>query len=70
MNKQILKGKWNQVKGEVQQEWGKLTNDDMDVIDGEYDKLVGRIQERYGRSREEAEREVDRYFDRRSRATT
>ena len=64
MNKDILKGKWNQFKGEVQQEWGKLTNDDMDIINGEYDKLVGRIQERYGRSREEAEREVGRYFER------
>lgn len=66
MNKQILKGKWNQFKGEVQKEWGKLTNDDVDMIDGEYDKLIGRIQERYGRSREEAQREVDRYFERHS----
>ena len=64
MNKDILRGKWNQLKGEIQSNWGKLTNDDLDVIDGEYDKLVGRIQERYGRSREEAEREVERYFDR------
>lgn len=64
MNKDILKGKWNQFKGEIQQEWGELTNDDMNIINGEYDKLVGRIQERYGRSRDEAEREVNRYFDR------
>jgi len=66
MNNDILKGKWNQFKGEVKKEWGKLTNDDMDMINGEYDKLVGRIQERYGRSREEARQEVDRYFERRS----
>jgi len=64
MNSDILKGKWNQFKGEVKKEWGKLTNDDVDMINGEYDKLVGRIQERYGRSREEAREEVDRYFER------
>jgi uncharacterized protein YjbJ (UPF0337 family) len=66
MNNDILKGKWNQFKGEVKKEWGKLTNDDVDMINGEYDKLVGRIQERYGRSREEARSEVDRYFERQS----
>ena len=64
MNNDILKGKWNQFKGEVKKEWGKLTNDDVDMINGEYDKLVGRIQERYGRSREEVREEVDRYFER------
>ncbi|MCB8985725.1 MAG: CsbD family protein [Ardenticatenaceae bacterium] len=64
MNDQTLKGQWKQLKGEVQKQWGKLTDDDMDVINGEYDKLVGRVQERYGRTREEAKREVDKYFDR------
>lgn len=64
MNKDILKGNWKQFRGEVQKQWGKLTNDDMDVINGEYDKLVGRVQERYGWERERAEREVSDYFDR------
>jgi len=64
MNEQTMKGQWNQLKGELRKQWGKLTDDDVDVINGEYDKLVGRIQERYGRSREEAKREVDDYFDR------
>jgi uncharacterized protein YjbJ (UPF0337 family) len=66
MNTDILKGNWKQFRGEVQKQWGKLTNDDLDVIEGEYDKLVGRIQERYGYDREQAEREVDEYFDRRT----
>ncbi|MCA9968625.1 MAG: CsbD family protein [Anaerolineales bacterium] len=65
MNKDTLKGNWRQFRGEIQKQWGKLTNDDMDVINGEYEKLLGRIQERYGYEREEARREVDRYFDRR-----
>ncbi|MFN2137941.1 MAG: CsbD family protein [Candidatus Promineifilaceae bacterium] len=64
MNTDILKGNWKQFRGEVQKQWGKLTNDDMDVIEGEYDKLVGRIQERYGYDREQAEHEVDAYLER------
>ena len=64
MNKDILKGNWKQFRGEVQKQWGKLTDDDLDVISGEYDKLVGRVQERYGWERERAEREVTDYFDR------
>jgi uncharacterized protein YjbJ (UPF0337 family) len=64
MNSDILKGNWKQFKGEIQKQWGKLTNDDLDVIQGEYDKLVGRVQERYGYEREEAQREVDEFFDR------
>ena len=62
MNEDILKGKWKQFKGEVKEQWGRLTNDDIDRINGEYDQLVGRVQERYGYSRAEAEREVDDYF--------
>jgi uncharacterized protein YjbJ (UPF0337 family) len=64
MNSDILKGNWKQFRGEIQKQWGKLTNDDLDVINGEYDKLVGSIQERYGWNRERAEREVTVYFDR------
>lgn len=48
MNSDILKGNWKQFRGEIQKQWGKLTNDDLDIINGEYDKLVGRVQERYG----------------------
>lgn len=64
MNSDILKGNWKQFRGEIQKQWGKLTDDDMDVINGEYDKLVGRMQERYGWDKEHAERELTDYFDR------
>ena len=64
MNSDILKGNWKQFRGEIQKQWGKLTNDDLDVINGEYDKLVGRMQERYGWSHEDAERHLTDYFDR------
>ncbi len=58
MNEDTLKGQWNQLKGAVREKWGKLTNDDIDVIQGRSEQLVGRIQERYGIARDEAEREV------------
>lgn len=64
MNSDILKGNWKQFRGEIQKQWGKLTNDDLDVIQGEYDKLVGRIQEKYGYEKDEAQQEVDEFFDR------
>lgn len=59
----ILEGKWKQLKGKVQQEWGDLTNDEVDQIQGKREELVGLIQEKYGRSRLEAEREVDRFVN-------
>ncbi len=61
MNKDVLKGQWNQMKGSIKKRWGKLTDDDMDRIEGERDRLVGKIQEKYGSSREQAEKEVDEF---------
>lgn len=64
MNSDILKGKWNQVKGNIKQQWGNLTDNDVAKIEGNYDEFVGVLQERYGYSRERAEREVDEYLNR------
>ena len=61
MNWDQLEGKWKQVKGSVKTRWGKLTDDDMDVIAGHKDQLVGRIQERYGIRKEQAEQQVDEW---------
>lgn len=58
MNWDLVKGKWKQAKGQCQQKWGQLTNDEMDVIDGERDQLIGKIQERYAIAKEEAEKQV------------
>ena len=58
MNEDTLKGQWTQLKGKAREKWGKLTNDDLDLIQGRAQQLVGRIQERYGIAREEAERQV------------
>ena len=59
-NKDVLKGKWKQLRGEAKKWWGELTDDDLDKIEGDREKLVGVIQERYGYAKDEAEREVDR----------
>lgn len=48
MNKDEAYGNWKQFKGKVKEQWGKLTDDDMTVIEGKRDQLVGKIQERYG----------------------
>lgn len=64
MNEDRMKGNWNQVKGKVKEQWGKLTDDDLDVIAGQRDQLYGRIQERHGIARDEAEKQV-KEFERR-----
>jgi len=62
MNADVLAGKWKQVQGEVKKQWGKLTDDDLMMVEGQKDKLVGLVQERYGYAREQAEREVDQFL--------
>jgi len=57
MDNNVFKGKWKQIKGEAKKQWGKLTDDDLDVIDGEKDILVGKLQERYGHTKDAAEEE-------------
>lgn len=58
MNNDKVQGNWKQFKGKVQEQWGKLTKDDLDVIEGRREQLLGRIQERHGVARDEAERQV------------
>ncbi|MDW5443586.1 CsbD family protein [Polaromonas sp. SM01] len=58
MNKDQVEGNWLQFKGKVKEQWGKLTDDDLDVIDGKREQLLGRIQERYGIAKDEAEKQV------------
>ena len=58
MNTDQLKGNWKQIVGKAKEKWGKLTDNDWQVVEGKRDQLVGRIQERYGIAREEAERQV------------
>jgi uncharacterized protein YjbJ (UPF0337 family) len=61
MNSDQMKGKWKQMKGSVKERWGKLTDDDIDVIDGQHDQLIGKIQERYGIAKDAAQKQVDEW---------
>ena len=61
MNWDRIEGNWKTMKGQVQQQWGKLTNDDLDVIAGQREELVGRVQNAYGLARDEAERQVSEW---------
>jgi uncharacterized protein YjbJ (UPF0337 family) len=65
MNEDRLSGNWKQFKGKVKEQWGKLTDDDLDVIDGKREQLLGRIQNRHGIAKDEAERQVES-FERRN----
>ncbi len=62
MNWDIVEGNWKQLKGSVKEQWGKLTDDDLDEAAGQRDKLAGKLQERYGWAKNDAERQVDDYF--------
>jgi len=62
MNWDRIEGNWKQFSGKAQQQWGKLTNDDLDVVEGRRDELVGKIQERYGIGKDEAEQQVDSWL--------
>ncbi len=64
MNWDQIEGQWKQFTGKVQAQWGKLTDDDIDVIAGNQQQLVGKIQERYGVAKEAAERQVDTWLAR------
>jgi uncharacterized protein YjbJ (UPF0337 family) len=59
MNEDIFKGKWKQLRGQIQQKWGELTNDDLDRIQGARTEFEGLLQERYGYTVERAKQEVD-----------
>ena len=62
MNKDTFKGQWQQLKGTLRKQWGKLTDDDVDQIQGNAEILAGKLQERYGRSREDAEKEMNSWL--------
>ena len=65
LNADVLKGKWQQLKGEARVQWGRLTDDDLDQIQGNAEKLAGKLQERYGYAQEQAKKEVDEFIRKR-----
>jgi uncharacterized protein YjbJ (UPF0337 family) len=63
MNTDILKGKWNQVKGTIRSRWAKLTDNDVMEIQGDTEKLLVKLQERYGYARDQAEQELQTFLN-------
>jgi uncharacterized protein YjbJ (UPF0337 family) len=61
MNWDTVKGDWKQFRGKVKEAWGKLTDDELDIVAGKRDQLVGAIQKGYGIARDEAERQVQQF---------
>ena len=59
-----VQGHWREYKGRVKERWGKLTDDDLEVIQGRRDRLVGVIQQKYGQAKEMVEREVSEWAGR------
>lgn len=62
MNEDTFKGQWMQLRGKIREQWGKLTDDDLDQIQGRSEQLIGKLQNRYGIARDEAERQFDAWM--------
>ena len=58
MNWERIEGSWKQLRGRVREQWGELTDDDIDVVNGRRDQLLGKLEERYGIAKDEAERQL------------
>ncbi len=63
MNSDTMKGKWKQMRGQIQQKWGDFTNDDLDRIEGSQTELEGVLQERYGYTKERAKQEANDFLN-------
>lgn len=64
MDWNIVEGNWKQFKGKIKEQWGKITDDDLDKIAGKRDQLAGKIQESYGIGKDEAEQQLRDFEDR------
>lgn len=63
LNKDILEGNWKQLRGQIKEWWGQLTDDELDQIEGRRDMLAGKLQEHYGYTREQAEDAIQEFLD-------
>lgn len=61
MNWDSIEGNWKQLKGNVQEKWGKLTDDHVAEVGGKREQLAGKIQEIYGLTKDEASRQIDEF---------
>lgn len=59
MNQDVFEGKWKEMRGQVKEWWGKLTDDDLERVGGKADQLIGILQQKYGYTKEQAEKELN-----------
>jgi uncharacterized protein YjbJ (UPF0337 family) len=64
MNKDIIKGHWHEIKGNLKQQWGKLTDDQITQMQGSYEELEGALQKSYGYQKDQAKKEIEAFIDR------
>lgn len=63
MDKDIVKGRWKEIKGKLKQQWGKLTDDDIATMNGSFEELSGKLQKAYGYQKDEARKEIESFLD-------
>ena len=63
MNRDILAARWTQLRGQLRENWGKLTDDDLDRVQGRWEQLIGLLQERYAFTKAKAEAELDAFLE-------
>ena len=68
MNADILKGKWKEIKGQIREEWGELTDDEIAQVEGTEERLVGLLQKKYGYAKDEAETKYKEFMERYDKA--
>ncbi len=64
MNKDVLAAKWSQLRGQLREHWGRLTDDELDRVRGRWEQLIGLLQERYAYTKAKAEAELDAFLER------
>ncbi len=64
MNENLIKGKWKEIKGEIQKSWGKLTDDELEKTKGDMKAIGGLIQQRYGHAQEKSRDTITEIFKR------
>jgi uncharacterized protein YjbJ (UPF0337 family) len=62
MNSDTMAGNWKQLKGKIKEKWGKLTDDDLKVVEGKQEQLAGILEKRYGYAKEQAKKDVDNFY--------
>lgn len=63
MNQDVFEGKWKEMRGQIKEWWGKLTDDDLEQVGGKADQLIGLLQQKYGYTKEHAEEEFNRRLE-------